>query len=51
MDIENKSKKEPLKKTYPCAKKFKYKGKEYFKGDKIKFTQKQAETARKNNLI
>ena len=48
---ENKGKKEPLKKSYPCATKFKYNGKEYAKGDKIKFTKKQAETARKNNFI
>lgn len=48
---ENKGKKEPLKKSYHCAMKFRYKGKDYAKGDKIKFTKKQADTARKNNLI
>ena len=51
MDIENKDKKQSYKNSYSCAKKFKYNGKEYTKGDKIKFTKKQAETAKKNNLI
>lgn len=50
MDLENSSKKE-RKKAYTVARKFKYDGKEYVKGSKIKLSNKQAEEAKKNNMI
>lgn len=51
MDLEKKTeKKEPLT-SCVVVRNFKYNGKQYVKGDKIKLSKKQLEIAKKNNMI
>lgn len=52
MEVKKTQSKEPLK-SYPVKRNFKHGGKEYKvdRKDKIKLNVKQAEAAKKNNLI
>lgn len=48
---EDKPKKKNATSVFTCKSKFKYKGKQYFKGSKIKLTKQQITAAKQNNII
>lgn len=51
MEINKDKQKKEVLKSFPVLKNFTYKDKKYKKGDRIKLNVKQAEAAKKNNLI